>query len=176
MPFWQSPQCSLKNHKDCRWCALSAALTQKQLSTVALIHNFVILIATILSFQCLVFWRFHDQRRIRRNLDHTLLGHGRHGLPRTRSSSGFVTRVPVPLVEGLRGRLRKKGRHFDLERPIKGPFQRVRVGWDNSRRYHYYAEIPYRWRVATPIWLVLLIGRAACEICFNQSEALPRSG
>ena len=38
------------------------------------------------------------------------------------------------------------------------------------------AEIPYWWRVTTQIWVMLLIGRAACEICFNQSEALPRSG
>ena len=37
------------------------------------------------------------------------------------------------------------------------------------------AEIPYWWRVSAKIWLVLLIGRAACEICFNQSEALLRS-
>ena len=28
----------------------------------------------------------------------------------------------------------------------------------------------------TQIWVVLLIGRAALEIYFNQSEALPRSG
>ena len=37
------------------------------------------------------------------------------------------------------------------------------------------AEIPYWWRVTTQIWVVLLIGRAAKEICFNQSEALSRS-
>ena len=42
--------------------------------------------------------------------------------------------------------------------------------WDTS------AEIPYWWRVTSQIWVVLLIGRAACEIWFNQSEALPRSG
>ena len=64
--------------------ALSAALTQKQLSTVVLIFYFMILIATILSFLCLVFWQFHDQRR--RELDHTLLRHGRHSLTRRRSS------------------------------------------------------------------------------------------
>ena len=34
----------------------------------------------------------------------------------------------------------------------------------------------YWWRVTTQIWVVLLIGRAAWEICFNQSETLPRSG
>ena len=28
----------------------------------------------------------------------------------------------------------------------------------------------------TQIWVVFRIIRAACEICFNQSEALPRSG
>ena len=38
------------------------------------------------------------------------------------------------------------------------------------------AEIPYWWRVSTQIWGVLLIGHAAWEIWFNQSEALPRSG
>ena len=39
------------------------------------------------------------------------------------------------------------------------------------------AEIPYWvwWRVTTQNWVVLLIGRAAWENCFNQSEALPRS-
>ena len=36
------------------------------------------------------------------------------------------SRVPVPLAERLRGRLRKTGRHFDLETPIKGLLQRVR--------------------------------------------------
>ena len=42
--------------------------------------------------------------------------------------------------------------------------------WETS------AEIPYWWRVTTQIWVVLLIGRVAREICFNQSEAPPRSG
>ena len=37
------------------------------------------------------------------------------------------------------------------------------------------AEIRYWWCVTSQIWVVLLIGRAAREICFNQSEALPRS-
>ena len=39
------------------------------------------------------------------------------------------------------------------------------------------AEIPYWWRVATQIWVVLLIGHPAWKICFSQSEALhlPRS-
>ena len=52
------------------------------------------------------------------------------------------SRVPVPPAERLRGRLRKTGRYFDLETPIKGLLQRVRVGCDNSQRHHY-AEIPY---------------------------------
>ena len=30
---------------------------------------------------------------------------------------------------------------------------------------------PYWWHVTTKIWVVLLIGRATGEICFNQSEA-----
>ena len=38
------------------------------------------------------------------------------------------------------------------------------------------AEIPYQRRVTTQISIVLLIGCAVTEICFNQSEALPRSG
>ena len=39
-------------------------------------------------------------------------------------------------------------------------------------------EIPYWWRVTTKTWVnkvMLLIGHAMREICFNQSEALPRS-
>ena len=44
------------------------------------------------------------------------------------------------------------------------------LAWETS------AEIPYWWRVSTQIWVVLLIGRAAQEIWFNQSEAQPRSG
>ena len=42
--------------------------------------------------------------------------------------------------------------------------------WETS------AEIPYWWRVITQIWVVILIGRVAWEIPFNQSEALPISG
>ena len=37
------------------------------------------------------------------------------------------------------------------------------------------AEIPYWWYITTQIWVVPLIGRAAWEIWFNQSGALPRS-
>ena len=52
---------------------------------------------------------------------------------------------------------------------------------DISRCHHWFprkmtAEIPYWWGVATQIWVVLLSGRVTREICFNQSEALPRSG
>ena len=36
--------------------------------------------------------------------------------------------------------------------------------------------IPYRWRVTTWIWVMLLIGRALREIRLNQTLALPRSG
>ena len=39
--------------------------------------------------------------------------------------------------------------------------------WETS------AEIPYWWRVSTQIRVLLLIGCATCEICFNQSRALP---
>ena len=38
------------------------------------------------------------------------------------------------------------------------------------------AEIPYWRQVTTQISEVLLIGCAVTEICFNQSEVLPRSG
>ena len=35
-------------------------------------------------------------------------------------------------------------------------------------------KIPYWWRLTTQIYVVLLIGHAVREICFNQSEALPQ--
>ena len=41
--------------------------------------------------------------------------------------------------------------------------------WETS------AKIPCWWRVTSQIWVVFLIGRAAQEICFNQSETLPRT-
>ena len=63
------------------------------------------------------------------------------------------------------------------------------VAWENSRHlamlplvsppndiWETSAEIPYWWCIVTQIWVVLLISRAAWEIWFNQSEALPRSG
>ena len=65
----------------------------------------------------------------------------------------------------------------------------VKLAWENSRHlatlpvvsppndvWETSAEIPYWWRVITQIWVVLLIGRAAWEIWFKQSDALPRSG
>ena len=65
----------------------------------------------------------------------------------------------------------------------------VSLAWENSRHlatlplvsppndvWETSAEIPYWWCVTTQIWVVLLIGRAVREICFKQSEVLPRSG
>ena len=59
------------------------------------------------------------------------------------------------------------------------------VAWENSRHlatlplvsppndvWETRAEIPHWWRVITQIWVVLLIGRAAWEIWFNQSDAV----
>ena len=37
------------------------------------------------------------------------------------------------------------------------------------------AEIPYWWRVTIQIWVVILIGCAFMEICFNQPDAVTRS-
>ena len=64
---------------------------------------------------------------------------------------------------------------------------RISLAWENSRHlstlplvfppngvWETSAEISYWCRVTTQIWVVLLIGRAAWEIWFNQSEALPR--
>ena len=61
---------------------------------------------------------------------------------------------------------RQNRRHFPTPTTVS-PRNDV---WETS------AEIPYWWRVTAKIWLALLIGRAGCEICFNQSEALPRCG
>ena len=60
------------------------------------------------------------------------------------------------------------------------------VAWENGRHFstpplislrNYiwatHAEIPYWWCITDQIWVVLLMG---WKICFNQSEALPRSG
>ena len=58
------------------------------------------------------------------------------------------------------------GRHF-MAPPLVPPRNDV---WEIS------AEIPYWWRITSQIWVVFLIGRATWNICFNQSEALPRSG
>ena len=48
MPLWNTPQSSFKNRKKCRWCALSAALPQKQARRP--LFFFIILIITILPF------------------------------------------------------------------------------------------------------------------------------
>ena len=60
---------------------------------------------------------------------------------------------------------------------VEGPI----IAWENSRHlatlplvsppndvWETSAEIPYWWRVTTPIWIVLLIGGAAWKIWFNQ--------
>ena len=59
----------------------------------------------------------------------------------------------------------KNSRHL-ATLPLVSPLNDV---WQTS------AENSYWWRATIQIWVVLLIGRAAWEICFNQSEALPRS-
>ena len=38
------------------------------------------------------------------------------------------------------------------------------------------AEISYRWRVTTQIWVVLMIGRASREICLNNQKPYPDLG
>ena len=57
-----------QNRKKCRWCALSAALPQKQAPFLFRYFN-----NNNASFQ----WQFYDQRR--RRLYHTLLWHGCRG-------------------------------------------------------------------------------------------------
>ena len=52
----------------------------------------------------------------------------------------------------------ENSRHFATQ-PLIAPRNDV---WQTS------AEIPYWWRVTTQIWVVLLIGRTAWEIWFNQ--------
>ena len=71
-----------------------------------------------------------------------------------------VTNDPGHLYYNLKGQP-----HFATP-PLVSPRKDV---WEAS------AEIPYWWRLTSQIWVVLLIGRAAKEIYFNQSEALPRS-
>ena len=57
------------------------------------------------------------------------------------------------------------------------------VAWENSRHFatpttvsrrndvwETSADIPYWWRVTTQIWVVFLIGRAACEICLTNEK------
>ena len=63
------------------------------------------------------------------------------------------------------------------------------LAWENSRHletlplvsprndvWEKSVEVPYWWLVTTQIWVLLLIGRAAWEIWFNQSESLPDLG
>ena len=59
-------------------------------------------------------------------------------------------------------------RHF-VTSPLVSPQIDI---WETS------TEISYWWHIPTQIWVVLLIYWSCCstrEICFNQSEALPRS-
>ena len=60
----------------------------------------------------------------------------------------------------------ENSQHFTML-PLVSPPSDV---WEMS------AEIPYWWRISTQIWVVFLIGCAAWEIWFNQSEILSRSG
>ena len=46
----------------------------------------------------------------------------------------------------------------------------VTIGFPRNEVWETSAEIPYWWRVNTQIWVVLLIGRAAWKICFNQTS------
>ena len=75
----------------------------------------------------------------------------------------IVQRKTAPLSYCLISSLRKQPTFGDL--PLVSPPNDVR---ETS------AEIPYWWRVTSQIWVVFLVGRAAWEIWFNQSEALPR--
>ena len=70
------------------------------------------------------------------------------------------------LLGGLTNIVRENSRLFATP-PLVSPRNDV---WETS------AEIPYWWRFTTQILVVLLIGCAPREICFNQSAALPRSG
>ena len=67
--------------------------------------------------------------------------------------------------------------------------RRAKLAWGNSRHFatlplvsprnevwETSSEIPYWWRLTSQIWVVLLICRAAWELSFNQSVALPRTG
>ena len=55
-------------------------------------------------------------------------------------------------------------------------FRDATTGFTRNDVWETSAEIPYWWRITTQTWVLLLIGRVVREICFNQSEALPRSG
>ena len=59
--------------------------------------------------------------------------------------------------------------------PIKQPtFGDATTGFPANDVWATSPEIPYWWSVTSQIWVVPLVGRAAWEVCFNQSEALPR--
>ena len=73
-------------------------------------------------------------------------------LQRSSKASGLVTRGEFWIAW-------ENSRHL-ATLPLVSPPDDV---WETS------AEIPYWWRVTTQIWVVLLTGRAAWEIWFNQS-------
>ena len=90
-----------------------------------------------------------------------------HVRPLSRQEEAQVIYEMVNTLESLHcAKVWENIRHFATS-PLASPRNDV---WGTS------AEIPYWWRVTTQIWVVLLIGRPAWEICFNQSEALPRTG
>ena len=61
--------------------------------------------------------------------------------------------------------------------PRKKPsFRDASTGFLRNDVWETSAEIPYRRRLISQNWEVLLIGHAAWEICSNQSEALCRPG
>ena len=60
---------------------------------------------------------------------------------------------------------------------IKQPaFRNATTVSPNPKVWEKRAKTPYWWRATTQIWVVFLIGWAVWEICFNQSEELPKSG
>ena len=52
----------------------------------------------------------------------------------------------------------------------------VSESFGHQSRLKLYGRVENIYRELMFLMLVLLIGRAACEACFKQSEALPRSG
>ena len=94
----------------------------------------------------------------------------------------------IPIVRGITDSLRfiPDSKAQDI---FRIPQANISLAWENSRHLatlplvfppndvrETSAEIPYWCRVTTQIWVVVLIGRAAWEICrFNESGALPRT-